>query len=136
MNLREKVIKAYTDTYTENEEVIVRNLLQTGRIDEEEWQEIAEQLTELAEAYRNSEKTPEQFIKGRKQVRKKFNKSGEEKKAGLTRDEAENLYHQIKEQQQQTLEKAYKESGYSTLRIAGKILSARLKFIAARLKNI
>jgi uncharacterized protein (DUF3084 family) len=136
MNLREKVINAFAATYIENEKVIVRNLLQTGRIDEEEWEKIAQQLNQLAEEYNTGDKEPEEFLAERKEVRKNFNRSREEKKAGLTREESEGLYQEIEEEQRETLEKAFTECGYSTIRMSMKILISRLKFIAARLKNI
>lgn len=136
MNLREKVIEGFVATYTENEKVIIRNLLQTGRIDEEEWSQISQELTQLAQEYQDGEKDPNQFIKERRQIRKQFNRSREEKQPGLTREEAEGLYQEIEEEQRETLEKAFKQSGHSTVRITAKVLSARIKFIAARLKNI
>ena len=136
MNLRDKVIEGFVATYIENEQVIVRNLLQTGRIEREEWKEISQDFQELTQRYRENEITPGEYIEKRKELRKEFNKSQEEKQAGLTRDEAEGCYSEIKEQEEKTLKKAYNESGHSTIRIAGKILSARIKFIIARLKTI
>lgn len=136
MNLRDKVIEGFVATYIENEQVIVRNLLQTGRIEREEWKQISQDFQELTQRYRENEITPGEYIEKRKELRKEFNKSQEEKQAGLTRDEAEGCYSEIKEQEEKTLKKAYNESGHSTIRIAGKILSARIKFIIARLKTI
>ncbi|MFB6115410.1 MAG: hypothetical protein ABEK04_03880 [Candidatus Nanohalobium sp.] len=136
MSLREKVIKGFVHTYIENEEKIVRNLMQTGRLEKEEWNAIADKLTELAEKYEEGELKPEEYIKNRRDVRKEIDKSREEKKAGMTREEAEKLYQNIKEEQRETLENAYIDSNFSMLAILAKTLSARLKFIVARLKNI
>jgi len=136
MNLREKVIEGFVATYIENEQVIVRNLLQTGRIEREEWKQISRGFQELTEKYNENEITPGEYIKERKELRKEFNKSQEEKQAGLTRDEADGCYSEIKEEEEESLKKAYNESGHSTIRIAGKILSARIKFIVARLRTI
>ncbi|PSH00636.1 MAG: hypothetical protein BRC30_02495 [Nanohaloarchaea archaeon SW_7_46_7] len=136
MNLRDKVIQGFVATYIENEQAIVRNLLQTGRIDREEWQELSEQFQELAEKHAEEEITSQEYIKQRRELRKKFDKYREEKQAGLTRDEADKNYNQIKKNQEETLKKAFKNSSHSTLRIAGKIVSARIKFMIARLKTI
>lgn len=136
MNLREKVIEGFVATYIENEQVIVRNLLQTGRIEREEWKQISQEFQELTGKYKENQITPGEYIQKRKELRKEFNKSQEEKQAGLTRDEADNCYQEIKEEEEKTLKKAYNQSGHSTVRIAGKILSARIKFIIARLKTI
>lgn len=136
MNLREKVIEGFVATYIENEQVIVRNLLQTGRIEREEWKQISQDFQELTERYNEEEIKPGEYIRKRKELRKEFNKSQEEKQAGLTRDKADKCYEEIKEQEEKNLKKAYNESDNSTIRIAGKILSARIKFIIARLKTI
>jgi len=136
MNLREKVIRGFVETSIENEDIIVRNLLQTGRIEREEWEEISGDLQELVEQYEKEEITSEEFIKQRKEITKGFNKSKEEKKAGLTGEKAEELYEQIRGKQREALKQAYMESSYSTLRISAKILSARIKFIIDRIKNM
>lgn len=136
MNLREKVIEGFVHTYIENEEKIIRNLLQTGRLEREEWSSIAAQLSDLENSYSEGSLGPEEYIKKRKEVRKEIEKAREEKKAGITREEAEDLYREIKESQRDVLQKAYIESDFSIIRIMVKILSARMKFIAARLKNI
>lgn len=136
MSLRDKVIEGFVATYIENEQVIVRNLLQTGRIEREEWKQISRDFQGLTEKYNEEEIDSGEYIKERKELRKEFNKSQEEKQAGLTRDEADKCYSEIKEEEEKTLRKAYNESEHSTIRIAGKILSARIKFIVARLKTI
>lgn len=136
MSLREKVIQGFVHTYIENEEKIVRNLLQTGRLEKEEWSSIASQLSELQDSYRINNLEPEAYIKQRQKVRKEMERVREEKKAGMTREKAESLYAELKEDQRSTLEKAYLESNFSVIRIMSKTLSARMKFISARLKNI
>jgi len=136
MNLRDKVIQGFVATYIENEQIIVRNLLQTGRIEREEWKDLSKEFQELTEKYSEEEITSKEYIKKRREIRKKFDKYREEKQAGLTRDEADKCYNEIKESQEETLKEAFKNSEHSTIRIAGKIVSARIKFIIARLKNI
>ncbi len=136
MNIREKVVRGFAETYIDNEQVIIRDLLQSGRIDKEEWQRISQDLQSLAQRYRDGKISATDYIKNRNQIREEFNRSKEEKQPGLTREEADKMCEEIAEDQKQALKKAYMESSSSTIKIAFKILAARVKFTAARLKNI
>ena len=136
MSLREKVINGFTEMYVENERAMVCNLLQTGRIDREEWDEISKSLLDLTEDYEEGDLTPEKFLKQRKNVRKKFSRPKEEKKPGLTGGDAEDLYRDMEEEQKEMMKKALEESGKSTPRIALKIALIKINFVISRLKNI
>ncbi|MFB6180354.1 MAG: hypothetical protein ABEJ93_00590 [Candidatus Nanohalobium sp.] len=136
MNIREEVIKGFTHTYIENEEKIVRNLLQDGRLEEKEWEQIKDHLNHLKNKFQQKEITPEQYLQKRKQVREKLEKPQKTKKPGKTREQAEKTYRKIKEEQRKALKNAYIRSHYSTLRILQKTLSARISYTITQLKNI
>lgn len=136
MKFRERVINGFVHTYIENEEKIVRNLLQTGRMNEEEWNNIAERLEEKAEKFLEEEYGPKKFIRARREELTEFNRAKEEKKAGMPKEKASKLYGEIKDNQRKVLERAYTESDISTITVLGKTLSARLRYTITRLKNL
>lgn len=130
------MIKGFVHTYIENEEKIVKNLLQTGRMNEEEWQGIADRLGQKAADYLQEEIAPKEYIRSRSEEITEFNRSREEKEAGMTSEKATNLYGEIKENQRKALQKAYIDSSISTFTVLAKTLTARFKYTVTRLKNL
>lgn len=114
MSLRKRVVKGFTDAYLRTERSLVVDLLREGKITQEDWQDIARELNNIADKYTEDEISHSDFLKNRKEIEKRIATNRSEPEEGLTGKDAINLYESYRKKHQPVMEKALHESDRNT----------------------
>jgi hypothetical protein len=134
MSLRVRTVKGFVNSYLRSERKLVTDLLRTGRLTPEEWEEIARKFEEPAEEYENGDITAEEFLERRREIEKELRNGREEKQQGVPREEAFELYSDHRDRHEQLLEVAYMDTGKSTLHFLFKIPALRVRRMLSSLR--
>lgn len=134
MGLRKRVVKGFTDAYLRAERRLVVDLLRNGRMTDSEWQQITEELEEIAEKYREEEIGHDGFLEHRKQIENKICSEERSKKKGLTGQEARQLYETYREKHQPVMEQAYHNSSKNTFYFLYQLPVIKTRYVVTGLK--
>lgn len=134
MGLRKRVVKGFTDAYLRAERRLVVNLLRNGRMTDTEWQQITEELEEIAKKYREEEIDHDRFIENRKQVENKICSEKRSRDKGLTGQEARQLYETYREQHQPVMEQAFQNSSKNTFYFLYQLPVIKTRYMITGLK--
>jgi hypothetical protein len=136
MELKKKVAEGFAHSYLRNEEKVVIRHLQTGRLDQKEWQQHLKDLEELIEDYVAGEIQPEKFLEKRREKTREFMKTKDKESRGLTREEAMNLYQPLREKHREVIKDAHEESGTTMVELFVRTLNNKLNRTICEARNI
>ncbi|WEL23990.1 hypothetical protein [Candidatus Nanohalovita haloferacivicina] len=134
MGLRNKVVKGFTDAYLRAERRLVVDLLRNGRLTQNEWNQIAQDLNQIAEKFQQEELDHNGFIQNRKQLERKIIKEKQKKEQGLKGEEARKLYEKYRERHQPVMEKAFHSSDKHTFYFLYKLPVIKTRYMITGLR--